>query len=82
MNKSKTSNLLWNLQVILESLPISSSSHIEFINNWLAQRSNTEPVTLSTAAKHLMHIPSLIVIGIFLALHQPWSSLAPALCHQ
>ncbi len=73
MDVSTTFYFLWNLHIILESLPISSSGHIELINNWIALRAKREPIAISSRTSYLMHIPTLIVVGIFLAMHNAWT---------
>ncbi len=51
---------LWNLSIILESLPISSSGHLRLIRKLLS-----EPLPTSYT-EHLQHIPNAIIITLFL----------------
>ncbi len=74
MDVSTTFYFLWNLHIILESLPISSSGHIELINNWIARRSKREPIAISSRTNYLTHVPTLIVVGIFLTMHNAWTT--------
>jgi len=55
---------LWNLNIILESLPISSSGHLYLITHLLQGRAHK----IRSTIEHLMHIPNGIIISIFLAL--------------
>ncbi len=60
---------LWNLHIVLESLPISSSSHIHLLNKYLARISKYTPVTISTTLDYLMHIPTALVLKATLIRH-------------
>ena len=54
--------LLWNLNIILESLPISSSGHIKLVQNIFSLENK-----FNSHTEHLMHIPNALIISIFLA---------------
>ena len=60
--------LLWNLHIILESLPISSSGHLQLINNLIPRITKKPPLIISTTLDYIMHIPTLLVIAIFLTI--------------
>ena len=51
---------LWNLHIILESLPISSSGHFELLRKIFGLNKQT------AAEKYLMHIPTGIIVFLFL----------------
>lgn len=51
---------IWYLHIILESLPISSSSHIKLINNYFGKEDFSEDI------EHLMHIPTVLIISFFI----------------
>lgn len=72
--------ILWNLSIILESLPISSSGHLQLIARYLS-RKNTISLTLDTATEHMMHIPNALIIVLILLRYLPYSlpSLPPYL---
>lgn len=55
--------ILWNLNVILESLPISSSGHLKLLTHFLFR---TTKHAIDSSTEHLMHIPNGILILIFL----------------
>lgn len=64
--------ILWCVHILLESLPVSSSGHVELVTH-LFQRymqKNSEPI--STQTDHLMHIPSLLIATVFLLQHGLW----------
>ncbi len=52
--------ILWNLHTLLESLPISSSSHLQLF----IQRLHLPP--LKSTQLHVMHIPTIMIITLFL----------------
>jgi undecaprenyl-diphosphatase len=52
--------VLWCIQVILESLPISSSGHIVLLNAYMKNISITKTID------HVMHIPTMAVLFAFL----------------
>lgn len=58
-----TTFLLWNLNIILESLPVSSSGHLTLLQNLFSPKKEV----LSTSTQHLMHIPNGIIIATYLA---------------
>jgi undecaprenyl-diphosphatase len=58
--------VIWYLQIVLESLPISSSGHITLIQHWVYTHFYQEFVFLSTDLEHLMHIPTIVVLIVFL----------------
>ncbi|MBA3751923.1 undecaprenyl-diphosphate phosphatase [Candidatus Dependentiae bacterium] len=71
---------LWNFHIIAESLPISSSGHLTLIQklyNYVKHTSLQEPkVGVKTAyfsddEEHIMHIPTLIIIALFLGRYIP-----------
>lgn len=69
--------ILWNLNIILESLPISSSGHLRLLTRFLSKKRRTS-LAVDTATEHLMHIPNGILIFAFLACFGssyvfPWS---------
>ncbi len=55
--------ILWNLNVIMESLPISSSGHLKLLTHLLF---GTTKNGIDSATEHLMHIPNGLLILIFL----------------
>lgn len=55
------------LQVILESLPISSSGHLELVNCWCIKHGCT--VELSRTFEYLLHGPTLLML---IAYSAPW----------
>lgn len=74
---TKSTFILWNLNIILESLPLSSSGHLRLLARLLARQRRTL-LPIDTATEHLMHIPNGILIGVFLAYFGsgyvfPWS---------
>lgn len=58
--------LLWCIHTILESLPISSSGHMVLLTRLLTRFSGLRIPSVSTTLTHLMHIPTLFVIGAYL----------------
>lgn len=64
----------WCLQTILESLPISSSGHLKLVN-CILQYFNYPSYTdgVKEYIDHLMHIPTALILGIFL--FQQWGHL-------
>ncbi len=68
MNNTTLFYILWNLHILLESLPISSSSHLEIINNLIARAKKQSSLTISKTTSYLMHIPTLFVVGTFLSM--------------
>lgn len=59
--------LLWNFNIILESLPISSSGHLKLLTEIVSF--NNKRLRLDNSTEHLMHIPNGLLIAIFLVLH-------------
>ena len=78
--------ILWNLHIILESLPISSSSHLQLLTLYLANRHKTLSPKISSTTEYLMHIPTALVLGMTLFYHksafqtQSFFGLAVAAC--
>lgn len=58
--------ILWNLNIILESLPISSSGHLKLFTHVFS-----DIPTIKSSTEHLMHIPNSIIISIFLITFTP-----------
>lgn len=52
--------VLWNLNIFLESLPISSSGHIRLFQQYF------KLPLVDSKTEHLMHIPNAFIIGAFL----------------
>ena len=69
MNSSSYFCLLWCMQIILESLPISSSGHIKIINMLIARVTKHTPLTISSGVDHIMHIPTIFISFLFLMKH-------------
>lgn len=75
---TKSTFILWNLNIIFESLPISSSGHLRLLAHLFAkQRRTSQPI--DTTTEHLMHIPNAVLIGVFLMYFGsgyvlPWSA--------
>lgn len=67
--------LLISVHTILESLPISSSSHMQLLNRVMAHLRKKAQLSMSTNAEHLMHLPTLFVIGLFLLHEGVWPSI-------
>lgn len=64
---------LWLIQIISESLPISSSGHIKLIKQYL-----NKPIVFSKTIEYFMHTPTLLVLFLFLIkflLFISWSAL-------
>lgn len=59
---------IWILQVILESLPISSSSHIYLMGRFSKKYLNRSLPEIPEYLEHLMHAPTAIVLSVFLYL--------------
>ncbi len=51
--------LLWNLNLILESLPISSSTHLKMLIKYFKQQPKIDAHT-----EYLMHIPNALIMSI------------------
>ena len=58
---------LWNLNVIGESLPISSSGHLRLLTQHLSHQGT--PIFIDTITEHLMHIPNALIIVTFLIIN-------------
>lgn len=61
---------LWNIQILLESLPISSSAHLRLICAYFYPRREAAPskiVVPDSTTQELMHIPTIIVIFVTIA---------------
>lgn len=59
--------LLWSIQTLAESLPISSSSHIKLFNYFLkAKKLSFKNYYFSETFEHLMHVTSLVSFFAFL----------------
>lgn len=70
-------NLIWSVQTLTESLPISSSTHVKFLLNFFNKKINIPKNYYMTNYysedfEHFMHITSLVVFSIFL-LHYSYS---------
>ena len=78
--------ILWNLHIILESLPISSSSHLHLLNSHLARIGRTTPLKISSTTDFLMHIPTALILTATLIRHrsllmyQPFFDWIAAVC--
>ncbi len=59
--------ILWNINIILESLPISSSGHLRLLTQYLSRKRTSVSVDRST--EHLMHLPNACVILTLLIMH-------------
>lgn len=70
MNNRNYFFLLWNAHTLFESLPISSSGHVQLLNRLLARFYKRAPFEISSHTEHLMHIPTLCVVGTFLLLER------------
>ncbi|MBA3953892.1 undecaprenyl-diphosphate phosphatase [Candidatus Dependentiae bacterium] len=58
---------LWYIQIIFESLPISSSGHLELIQRWLVWYKKIQnKLILTEQVEHIMHIPTLFVVGAYM----------------
>jgi len=60
--------LLWNAHLIAESLPISSSGHMRLLSSTNYYKKHLSEA-ISVTHEHLMHIPNMAVIGLFLLRH-------------
>ncbi len=66
--------LLWNLNIILESLPVSSSGHIRLLQDIFKLSKDS----LDSHTEHLMHIPNALLISIFLAYQARCTLVTPS----
>ena len=57
---------IWNLSVILESLPISSSGHVRLFVDTITQARGPQVKLLSSHTEHIIHIPNGIMLGYVL----------------
>lgn len=70
--------ILWCVQIILESLPISSSGHRKIIEKFTTKY-NFSPNNIhnNEIVEHLMHIPTAIILLIFLFQNSYYDSFFP-----
>jgi undecaprenyl-diphosphatase len=70
--------LVWYLQILLESIPISSSGHVTLVQHWVYTHSNQQIMSICTELEHLMHMPTILVLTLFLVRNYNFT-LMPAL---
>lgn len=58
--------IVWYIQIILESLPVSSSGHLALLQQWLECHNGVKSrIILTESVEHVMHIPTVFVIGAY-----------------
>ena len=69
---------LWHFQLITESLPISSSGHLRLLDllwraysRWGSKKIVHSPLGVSQQEEHLMHLPTLCILILFLYTYTP-----------
>ncbi len=58
--------LLWNVHILLESLPVSSSGHVRLLKFVLSKVTKHNPITLTEHTDFMMHIPTVLVLAFFI----------------
>jgi undecaprenyl pyrophosphate phosphatase UppP len=76
--------VLFTIHILLESLPISSSTHLRFLNSFMAYVRGTRPLSIDSTTLDLMHLPTFFVIALYLlifySIYQPAFELVIGWC--
>ena len=70
--------LIWYLQILIESVPISSSGHVTLVQHWVYTHLYQDTIFICTELEHLMHMPTILVLTLFLVRNYNFT-LMPAL---
>ena len=69
--------IFWYIQIILESVPISSSGHVVLAQYRAHVYYNTQIIRIPATVEHLMHVPTILVLIMFLVRHYSFSCMPP-----
>ncbi len=65
-------------QIIIESLPISSSGHLMLLEQWFSQRGQGFNIALPEHFDHLLHAPTVVIVALYFK--NAWWGLVRKLC--